>query len=115
MNKITLYHGSPERVEQPLLAKGKLTNDYGQGFYCTENLELAKKWASAGNNNGVANCKIYSDRSCRYQQLVQNFAQVELSTSSPSAKTFCKCLVTTERSMSNNCPIAFWVSHTLPS
>ena len=50
MNKITLYHGSPERVEQPLLAKGKLTNDYGQGFYCTENLELAKEWASAGNN-----------------------------------------------------------------
>ena len=41
MNKITLYHGSPERVEQPLLAKGKLTNDYGQGFYCTENVELA--------------------------------------------------------------------------
>ena len=56
MSKITLYHGSPERVEQPLLAKGKLTNDYGQGFYCTENVELAKEWASAGNNNGVANC-----------------------------------------------------------
>ena len=56
MNKITLYHGSPERVEQPLLAKGKLTNDYGQGFYCTANVELAKEWASAGNNNGVANC-----------------------------------------------------------
>ena len=56
MNKIMLYHGSPERVEQPRLAKGKLTNDYGQGFYCTENVELAKEWASAGNNNGVANC-----------------------------------------------------------
>ena len=56
MSKVTLYHGSPELVEQPLLAKGKLTNDYGQGFYCTENLELAMEWASAGNNNGVANC-----------------------------------------------------------
>ena len=56
MNKKRLYHGSPERVEQPLLAKGKLTNDYGQGFYCTGNVELAKEWASAGNNNGVANC-----------------------------------------------------------
>ena len=56
MNKITLYHGSPERVEQPILAKGKLTNDYGQGFYCTENLDLAKEWASAGNKNGVTNC-----------------------------------------------------------
>ena len=56
MSIVKLYHGSPERVEQPLLAKGKQTNDYGQGFYCTENLELAKEWASAGNNNGVANC-----------------------------------------------------------
>ena len=56
MTKITLYHGSLERVEQPLLAKGKLTNDYGQGFYCTKNLELAKEWASSGNNNGMANC-----------------------------------------------------------
>ena len=56
MNIITLYHGSPEIVERPLLAKGKQTNDYGQGFYCTENLELAKEWASAGNRNGVANC-----------------------------------------------------------
>ena len=56
MNKKTLYHGSPERVEKPVLSKGKLTNDYGQGFYCTENLELAKEWAAAGNNNGVVNC-----------------------------------------------------------
>lgn len=56
MNIIKLYHGSPEIVERPLLAKGKQTNDYGQGFYCTENLDLAKEWASAGNKNGVANC-----------------------------------------------------------
>ena len=56
MSKITLYHGSPERVEQPVLARGKLTNDYGQGFYCTKNLDLAKEWASAGSSNGVANC-----------------------------------------------------------
>ena len=56
MSVAKLYHGSPERVEKPLLAKGKSTNDYGQGFYCTENIELAKEWASAGNNNGVANC-----------------------------------------------------------
>ena len=62
MNKITLYHGSPETVERPLLAKSKMSNDYGQGFYCTENLELAKEWASAGNKNGVVNCyELYTD------------------------------------------------------
>ena len=56
MSMVKLYHGSPETVEKPLLAKGKLTNDYGQGFYCTENVELAKEWASAESKNGVANC-----------------------------------------------------------
>lgn len=40
-----IYHGSHEIIETPLLEKGKIYNDYGQGFYCTEHLELAKEWA----------------------------------------------------------------------
>ena len=35
MGKIVLYHGSKEKIEKPLLGKGKVYNDYGQGFYCT--------------------------------------------------------------------------------
>lgn len=30
-------------------------NDYGRGFYCTENIELAKEWACASQHNGYAN------------------------------------------------------------
>ena len=43
---LTLYHGSRECIEHPEFGKGKLTNDYGQGFYCTEFYDLASEWAS---------------------------------------------------------------------
>ena len=42
MSKIVLYHGSNGKIEKPLFGKGKIYNDYGQGFYCTEHIELAK-------------------------------------------------------------------------
>lgn len=54
MEKI-LFHGSEEIVERPEFGKGARTNDYGRGFYCTENAELAKEWACAKNTNGYAN------------------------------------------------------------
>lgn len=50
-----LYHGSPEIVKQPLYGFGSERNDYGRGFYCTENVELAKEWACPTLKNGFAN------------------------------------------------------------
>lgn len=55
MNKIILYHGSNERIEKPLFGKGKAYNDYGQGFYCTEHIELAKEWSCNEGVDGFAN------------------------------------------------------------
>lgn len=52
---ITLYHGSPEVVVVPLPGKGNPHNDFGAGFYCTKDLELAKEWACKGQTLGVAN------------------------------------------------------------
>lgn len=40
-----LYHGSNNIIKQPFLGGGKIYNDYGQGFYCTDKIELAKEWA----------------------------------------------------------------------
>ena len=37
-----LYHGSENIIEKPVYGKGARYNDYGKGFYCTENIELAK-------------------------------------------------------------------------
>ena len=55
MGKITLYHGSQKIIEKPLFGSGKSYNDYGQGFYCTQNFELAKEWACPASEDGFAN------------------------------------------------------------
>lgn len=54
MTKI-LFHGSEYVIENPIYGKGSKNNDYGRGFYCTENVELAKEWACAKNKNGFVN------------------------------------------------------------
>ena len=45
MAKITLYHGSSNRIVTPRYGLGDDKHDYGRGFYLTEDLELAKEWA----------------------------------------------------------------------
>lgn len=52
---LIIYHGSQQIVEVPKFGIGKKYNDYGQGFYCTESIELAKEWACPIKNNGYAN------------------------------------------------------------
>ena len=52
---ITLYHGSTKIIDKPEFGKGNPRNDYGHGFYCTQNLELAKEWASSSRAGGFAN------------------------------------------------------------
>jgi len=43
--KTILYHGSDKILREPEFGKGEINNDYGQGFYCTKNRELAGEWA----------------------------------------------------------------------
>lgn len=50
-----IYHGSKDIIEKPNFGKGKPYNDYGLGFYCTENLALAKEWAVDIGRDGYAN------------------------------------------------------------
>lgn len=50
-----IYHGSKDIIEKPKFGKGKPYNDYGLGFYCTENLALAKEWAVDISRDGYAN------------------------------------------------------------
>lgn len=54
-DKYTLYHGSNHIVEKPQVGLGNPHNDYGLGFYCTENIELAKEWACTEEEGGFAN------------------------------------------------------------
>lgn len=53
--KIIVYHGSSKIIEKPIFGMGNPNNDYGLGFYCTENEELAKEWACSSESDGYAN------------------------------------------------------------
>ena len=56
MNKlITLYHGSDKIINKPVFGEGRKNNDFGLGFYCTEDESLAKEWAVSNLNDGFAN------------------------------------------------------------
>lgn len=52
---MVLWHGSQKIIEVPQFGLGKVHNDYGQGFYCTESLDLAREWACSGDADGFAN------------------------------------------------------------
>lgn len=51
MNKIKLYHGTPDKVVIPTYGKGDDKHDYGRGFYLTESIDLAKEWAVCRPND----------------------------------------------------------------
>lgn len=54
---ITIYHSSEKIVEHPLFGEGRKNNDFGLGFYCTENEHLAKEWAVSSLHNGFSRLK----------------------------------------------------------
>ena len=50
-----LYHGSDKIIRAPKIDGGRIHNDYGQGFYCTKHVELAKEWAVSDVKDGFVN------------------------------------------------------------
>ena len=61
----TIYHGSVKIIEQPQYGAGRKDNDYGLGFYCTEDIELAKEWAASDERGGFVNCyEVEEDGMC---------------------------------------------------
>lgn len=50
-----LLHGSDHVIERPELSLGRSNNDYGQGFYCTGEITMAREWACKQNNDGFVN------------------------------------------------------------
>ena len=55
MKTIELWHGSAHHIGKPSFGFGKTYKDFGLGFYCTENLALAKEWACSEQHSGYAN------------------------------------------------------------
>ncbi len=54
MKKI-IYHGSVQQLPHPYFNGGKAHNDYGMGFYCTEEKKMAAEWAVGKGTDGWVN------------------------------------------------------------
>ncbi len=54
--KQRIYHGSEKIIEKPQYGYGKSYNDYGLGFYCTGDINMAKEWGVGFGRDGYANC-----------------------------------------------------------
>ena len=50
-----IFHGSQSVIKVPQYGLGKVGNDFGLGFYCTESEDLAKEWSVQPNSDGFAN------------------------------------------------------------
>lgn len=50
-----IYHGSQVIIKKPIYGEGNPKNDYGLGFYCTREIDIAKEWACTEENSGYAN------------------------------------------------------------
>ena len=50
-----IFHGSQCVIKVPQYGLGKVGNDFGLGFYCTESEDLAKEWSVQPNSDGFAN------------------------------------------------------------
>ncbi len=53
--QIKIYHGSGKNIIKPIFGEGKKNNDFGLGFYCTKDINLAKEWAVSSLKDGFAN------------------------------------------------------------
>lgn len=40
MEKLILFHGTPDRIVVPTFGKGEEKHDYGQGFYLRDNIDM---------------------------------------------------------------------------
>lgn len=70
MGKLNLFHGTPDEIVVPTYGKGEERHDYGQGFYLTESIDLAKEWAVCRLSNmrnstrSTISVTLQQDRKC---------------------------------------------------
>ena len=58
---IKVYHGSTVEVKKPDVTYGRFDIDFGQGFYVTQNKEMAYKWAARKNSSVVSEYNLNTD------------------------------------------------------
>ena len=83
-----LYHGSNNIIKQPFWGGGKIYNDYGLGFYCTDKIELAKEWACTEEISAYVN---------KYELDIQKLKVLDLTKNKYSTLNWLTLLLTYRR------------------
>ncbi len=71
MSKKILYHGAPNIVGRPKAGIGRTNRDFGSGFYCTADPELAGEWACPAGIGGYINRYSLETRGLRVLDLTK--------------------------------------------
>ena len=67
-----IYHGAKQIVREPRFGIGRSYNDFGLGFYCTENEERAGEWAVSASDNGFVSVYALNDSGLRIIDLASS-------------------------------------------
>ena len=67
-----IYHGAKQIVREPRFGIGRSYNDFGLGFYCTENEERAGEWAVSAADNGFVSVYALNDSGLRIIDLASS-------------------------------------------
>ena len=67
-----IYHGAKQIVREPRFGIGRSYNDFGLGFYCTENEERAGEWAVSATDNGFVSVYALNDSGLRIIDLASS-------------------------------------------
>ena len=70
MSSIKLLHGTDHIIETPDINIGNPHNDYGRGFYCTKEDEMACEWACKKNTDGFVNIFDFDDNGLKVLNLL---------------------------------------------
>ena len=71
-----LFHGSPNIVGRPSMGLGSRDRDFGPGFYCTSNPNLAGEWACPLGTSGFVNRYVLETRGLRILDLNRTDATI---------------------------------------
>ena len=56
-----IYHGSYKEIKKPDLKIGRIATDFGQGFYLSQDIDNAKKWACKSEKSFLNTYTLFLD------------------------------------------------------
>lgn len=71
MNRIVIFHGSERIIKEPRYGVKSKNSDYGDAFYCTQDIYAAKEWANKRIVGGYANKYLFDGRDLKVLDLTK--------------------------------------------